>query len=104
MTITYEDMTEIYSDIIDYWGKELGEKIIVAIHSAPKVDISYQDFMSNHCVACGGNWVAMIYYGIASIAPSVATLIPNEIKTPFREFSILSNIALLLGVNPAPCE
>lgn len=96
--ITYEDIKEIYSDIIEYWGEDIGGKIICAIHSAPKTNISYDEFFRYHCVACGGNWVAMVYTGIKSIAPTVAAEIPDEIKTPFKEFTILHNIAFLLGV------
>ena len=99
--MTYEDIKEIYQDIIDLWGEDLGGQIVVAIHTAPHVDITYQDFMRNHCMACGGNWVAMVYYGLKSIAPSVAALIPNEIQQPMKEFTILNNIAYLLGVHEA---
>lgn len=97
--MTYENIKEIYQDIIDLWGEDLGGQIMVAIHAAPHVDITYQDFLCNHCAACGGNWVAMIYYGLKSIAPSVAALIPDEIQQPMKEFITLNNIAYLLGVH-----
>ena len=99
--MTYEDIKEIYQDIIDLWGEDLGGQIAVAIHTAPHVDITYQDFMCNYCVACGGNWVAMIYYGLKNIAPSVAALIPDKIQQPMKEFITLNNIAYLLGVHEA---
>src|SRR5574344_648875 len=43
--MTYENIKEIYQDIIDLWGEDLGGQIVVAIHTAPHVDITYQDFM-----------------------------------------------------------
>lgn len=100
-TVTYENIKEIYQDIIDLWGEDLGGQIVVAIHTAPHVDITYQDFVHNHCAACGGNWVAMVYYGLKSIAPSVAALIPDKIQQPMKEFITLNNIAYLLGVHEA---
>ncbi len=99
--MTYEDIKEIYQDIIDLWGEDLGGQIVVAIHTAPRVDITFRDFISQHCVACGGNWVAMIYSGLKSIAPTVAALIPDEIQKPMAEFATLHNIAYLLGVHEA---
>lgn len=99
--MTYEDIKEIYQDIIDLWGEDLGGQIVVAIHTAPHVDITYQDFMHNYCVACGGNWIAMVYSGLKNIAPSVAALIPDEIQQPMKEFTALNNIAYLLGVHEA---
>ena len=97
--MTHEDIKEIYQDIIDLWGEDLGSQIVAAIHAAPHVDITYEDFLCFHCVACGNNWAAMIYYGLKSIAPSVAALIPNEIQQPMKEFITLNNIAYLLGVH-----
>src|SRR5574344_1467679 len=47
--MTYENIKEIYQDIIDLWGEDLGGQIAVAIRTAPHVDITYQDFMCNHC-------------------------------------------------------
>lgn len=102
--MTYEDIKEIYSDIIDLWGEEDGGNIIVAIHTAPRVEMSFTDFFRNHCIACGGNWVAMVYSGIESIAPAVAAAIPDKITNPFKEFATLHNIAYLLGVCDTPSE
>ena len=93
--ITYEDIQEIYQDIIDLCGEDLGDQIMVAVHTAPHVDITYQDFLCNHCAACGDNWVAMVYYGLKSIAPSVTALIPDKIQHPMKEFITLNNIAYL---------
>ena len=97
--MTYEDIKEIYSDIIDLWGAEDGEKIIVAVHTAPRVDMSFEDFFRHHCIACGGNWVAMVYSGLKSIAPTVAAVIPDRVVNGFKEFAALHNIAYLLGVH-----
>jgi len=102
--MTYEDIKEIYSNIIDLWGEEDGEKIIVAVHTAPRVDMSFKEFFGNHCIACGGNWVAMVYSGIKSIAPAVAAAIPDRVTHPFKEFATLLNIAYLLGVCDTPSE
>ena len=76
--MTYENIKEIYQDIIDLWGEDLGGQIVAA---------------------CGGNWVAMIYYGLKSIAPSVTALIPDKIQQPMKEFITLNNIVYLLGVH-----
>ena len=97
--MTYEDIKEIYDDIIELWGEEVGGNIIVAIHNAPKVDISFDEFARRYCVACGGNWVAMVYAGLKNICPTVAALIPDNIEQPFKEFATLHNIAYLLGVH-----
>lgn len=99
--MTYENIKEIYQDIINLWGEDLGGQIVVAIHAASHVDITYQDFMCNYCVACGGNWIAMVYSGLKNIAPSVAALIPDKIQQPMKEFITLNNIAYLLGVHEA---
>lgn len=102
--MTYEDIKEIYSDIIELWGEEDGGNIIVAIHTSPRVEMSFTEFFRDHCIACGGNWVSMVYSGIESIAPAVAAAIPDKITNPSKEFVTLHNIAYLLGVCDTPSE
>lgn len=101
--MTYEDIKTVYEDIIDLWGEEDGGKVIVAIHTAPKCQLEWNEFM-HRCTACGGNWVAMIATGISRIAPNVYNALPNNLNNPFKAFSTLCNIALLLGVKELPVE
>ena len=100
MRIGYSDMVEIMNDIIILWGEEVGGKVIETIHYAPKIEMSWIDFLSL-CTACGGNWVGMVASGIKKLSQEVYDALPNNLGEPFKAFATLCNIAGMLGVEMA---
>lgn len=97
--MTYEELTEIYSDIINLWGED-GKAVCLAIHNTPKYihHLTWNEFL-DCCITCGGNWVGTILSGIKKIAPTVYDALPDHLGNPTRAFSTLCNIAYLLGVD-----
>jgi hypothetical protein len=100
--MTASEITEIYNDIINFWGEEVGNNVIVAIHEAPKYRgsgrLPWKEFL-DYCTACGGNWVGLIISGLRKIAPEVFDALPDNLGNPTKAFATICNIVYLLGVD-----
>lgn len=93
--ITYDDIIEVQNNIVERWG-DTGKAVIVAcLHEKPFND-TFSRFL-DHCVACGGNWTAMIMSGIKELYPKVYDAIPEDFG--MAGFSCVCNTLILLGVD-----
>lgn len=93
-------ITDVYMDMRNTWGAEIADEIMDRIFDTPFADITWKEFISNRCIACGGAWVTMIATGIRSIAPSVWDALPDHMGEPFHAFALLCDLAMILGVEP----
>jgi hypothetical protein len=60
--------------ITELWGAD----VLNAIDHQHTVPMTMDDFLSNHCYACGGNWGAMLLTGIKALYPDVYDAIPDN--------------------------
>ena len=60
--------------ITELWGAD----VLNAIDHQHTVPMTMDDFLSNHCYACGGNWGAMLLTGIKALYPDVYDAIPEQ--------------------------
>ena len=63
--------------LVAVW-KEDGIKVLETITHQHTVPMTTDDFLSNHCYACGGNWGAMLLTGIKALYPDVYDAIPDN--------------------------
>ena len=57
--------------------KEDGIKVIKIIQCQQTTPMTTDEFL-NHCIACGGDWGAMLLSGIKALYPDVYNAIPND--------------------------
>lgn len=55
------------------WGND----ILAVIDATETTPMTYNDFL-DHCIACGGNWTAMLLTGIKALYPEVYDAIPDN--------------------------
>ena len=79
--------------IIACW-KSQGITILETIDRQHTTPITMDDFLSNHCYACGGDWGAMLLSGVKSLYPEVYNAIPDNMGM-FAWRCICSIVALL---------
>ena len=60
--------------INELWGAE----VLEVIDRQRTVPMTIDEFMSNHCISCGGNWLAMLITGIKDLYPEVYDAIPDQ--------------------------
>lgn len=78
----------------EYWG-DSSEPVMIAIESQERKPMTTDEFMS-HCVACGGDWGAMLLTGIKKLWPAVYDAIPAKMGR--HAFFALCEVLNLLGV------
>lgn len=94
------NIIDVYIDMRNTWGAEIADEIMDRVFEAPSVNITWKEFISKRCIACGGAWVTRIATGIRSIAPSVWDALPDNMGEPFHAFCLLCDLAMILGVEP----
>lgn len=87
------DKREASEFIIKEW-EDRGKSIVDYITT---LDITPKplDSFWEHCIACGGDWGAMILTGIRELYPEIWDMIPD--KMGVFAFSVLCEILNLLG-------
>lgn len=81
--------------ILEQWGEQ-GKLVIEACHNANAQPMTNSEFL-DHCVACGGNWGAMLLTGIKSLYPKVYDAIPNNMGR--KAFFCLVELLELLNIS-----
>lgn len=82
-----------------HWEED-AEKVFEAVSLQIPYNGSFAEFEEQECVACGGNWGAMVLYGIKGIFPEVYDAIPNNMgKNGTEAFVSLLYVLLLCGVD-----
>ena len=87
------DKRETSAFIVKEW-KDRGKSIVDYIET---LDITSKplDSFWEHCIACGGDWGAMILTGIKELYPEIWDMIPD--KMGVFAFSVLCEVLNLLG-------
>lgn len=62
--------------IVALW-KEDGIKVLETISAQQVTPMTNDEFMS-HCIACGGDWGAMLLSGVKALYPAVYNAIPDH--------------------------
>lgn len=81
-------------NILKHWGEQ-GKLVIEACNNANAKPMSNNEFL-DHCIACGGNWCAMLLSGIKALYPEVYDAIPNEMGS--KAFFCLVEVLELLNI------
>lgn len=85
--------------LIDHWGDD-AEKVFEAISLQVPYNGTFAEFKEQECVACGGDWGAMVLYGIKGTFPAVYDAIPyNMGKNGVEALVSLLYVLLLCGVD-----
>lgn len=91
-----EYVNEAEQWLIDHWGDDA-----IAVIEATKTVTPYNDtignFIHTECIACGGDWGAMLLTGIKSVYPEIWNLIPRHMGKD--TFWSLCFTLLLCGVD-----
>lgn len=77
-----------FDTIRERWGDAVAEEII----KAECKSMSFNDFLSKHCIACGGDWGKLLLSGVHELYPEVWDAIPNDMG-----INCFSTIFYLLG-------
>lgn len=94
--ITKEMTASAKANITEYWGPE-SKKIISLCKKAKPVNLPITEFTRRHCVACGGDWGAMLLSGIRKLYPEVWDAIPNDMGV--FAWQCIVSVLILLGVD-----
>lgn len=62
--------------IVALW-KENGISVLETIERQHTIPMTNDEFLT-HCIACGGDWGAMLLSGVKTLYPEVYTAIPND--------------------------
>lgn len=86
--------------LISEWGEEVARNVI-DIASREKLDnMTVNEFIKNHCTACGGNWCAMLLSGIKALSPDTYKAIPENMgENGVKAFGNLTTLLFFLGVD-----
>ncbi len=82
------------------WGSQVAD---VVIAECSKVDFggNSAEFL-DHCVACGGDWGAMLCTGIKALFPAVFAALPEKLgRNGAEAFDSLCCVLRLCGVDTA---
>ena len=66
-------MLKDFDTVREYWGDEVAYEILIA----DKYPMTFEQFLSQHCYATGGNWGKMLLTGIEKLWPRVYDAIPE---------------------------
>jgi len=77
-----------FDTIRERWGDAVAEEII----KAKCKPMSFNDYLSNHCIACGGDWGKLLLSGVHELYPEVWNAIPDDMG-----INCFSTITLLLN-------
>lgn len=87
------DKREASAFIIKEW-EDRGKLIVDYIATLDITPKSLDSFWK-HCIACGGDWSAMILTGIKELYPEIWDMIPDKMGK--FAFSVLCEVLNLLG-------
>ena len=91
--MTDTEMMKMYQTLSERWG----DKVVLAIHNAPKqTGMKFETFL-NYCTACGGNWGGMLLTGVKHFWPEVYDAIPKKKKN--NNWECICVTIRLLGVD-----
>lgn len=85
--------------LLDHWRDD-AEKVFEAISLQIPYNGSFAEFEEQECVACGGDWGAMLLSGIQATFPEVYDAIPyNMGRNGTEAFISVVYVLLLCGVD-----
>lgn len=70
-------MLKDFDTVRKYWGDEVANEILIA----DKYPMTFEQFLSQHCYATGGDWGKMLLTGIEKLWPHVYDAIPEYMGT-----------------------
>lgn len=73
-----------------------GDDILAVIDATETTPMTCKDFL-NHCIACGGNWTAMLLTGIKVLYPNVYDAIPEKMGK--YAWNCLCEVLALLNIS-----
>lgn len=88
---------ENIKEIAHFWGDEAAARIQSAVAHDGIKSMPLKGFLP-HCIACGGNWGAMLLTGIKALWPTVWDAIPDDMG--LHAIVPLINVLELCGVQP----
>lgn len=94
--ITAKMIINAQEDLIELWGEYTGGKVIAECARVIPFNNNSKAFL-NHCVACGGNWGAMLLSGIKRLYPTVYEEIPEDMGC--FAWQALCSTLILCGVD-----
>lgn len=81
--------------ILEQWGEQ-GKLVIEACRNANAQPMTNSEFL-DHCIACGGDWGAMLLTGIKALYPAVYDAIPDDMG--HKAFFCLVEVLELLNIS-----
>lgn len=90
--MTYKEIKKAMDTLVEHWGED-GEKVIEECFRTPlKMDLD--EYIHNECIACGGDWGAMLLSGIKRLRKNVWDAIPNHMGA-YAFICIIETLSLL---------
>lgn len=83
---------EAFDTVRERWGDAVAEEII----KAEKDTMSFDNFLSNYCIACGGDFGKLLLSGVKELYPEVWDAIPDDMG--INCFSTICYLLECLGV------
>ena len=83
-------MLKYFDTVRERWGDEVATEILMA----DKYPMAFEQFLSQHCYATGGNWGKMLLTGIEKLWPRVYDAIPENMGTHWFE-TVISTLFCL---------
>lgn len=71
-----EVITKAIETLYEDWGED-GKAVVAACIIVDPIRMSFDEFLKE-CVACGGDWGAMLLSGVKRLRPEVWDAIPNN--------------------------
>lgn len=94
--ISYDMIIDAQNSLVEMWGED-GKKVIEKCHASIPYNDVFKAFVHKECVACGGNWGAMLLSGINRLYPDVYDAIPDDMG--WNPFFAICQTLILLGVD-----
>ena len=88
-------MKEEALEFIRQWWPDTADSVISACSAEQPFGGTTDDFLS-HCIACGGDWGALLLSGIKALWPKVWDAIPGNMGV--MGFGCICHTLVLLGV------
>ena len=94
--ITYDMIIDAQSCIVKNWEED-GKKVIEEIAKIAPFTGTAKDYLTNYCIACGGNWGGMLLTGIQTLYPKGYDAIPDDMGV--NAWSCICSVLILCGVD-----
>ena len=89
--------TERFTEALDFVREQWGDKVVHKAAMANKTYMPLNDYLRDHCYACGGNWGGMLLTGVKKLYPEVWDAIPDDMG--IFAFTVICNLLTLLGID-----